>query len=57
MRRGTIRNVLAYIGRYKWLAFLSFVMAGVTVALTLLAPYLRDWRSTRSLRTACTSTG
>ena len=40
MRRGTIRNVLAYIGRYKWLAFLSFVMAGVTVALTLLAPYL-----------------
>ena len=40
MRRGTIRNVLASIGRYKWLAFLSFVMAGVTVALTLLAPYL-----------------
>lgn len=40
MRRGTIRNVLTYIGRYKWLAFLSFVLAGVTVALTLLAPYL-----------------
>ena len=40
MKRGTIREVLTYIGRYKWLAFLSFVLAGVTVVLTLLAPYL-----------------
>ncbi len=38
--RGTLKSVLKYIGRYKWLAFLSFVMAGVTVALTLYAPYL-----------------
>ena len=40
MKRGTIGEVLTYIGRYKWLAFLSFVLAGVTVVLTLLAPYL-----------------
>ena len=39
-RRSTIASVLKYIGRYKWLAFLSFVMAGAVVALTLLAPYL-----------------
>ena len=39
-RRGTVASVLKYIGRYKWLAFLSFVMAGAVVALTLLAPYL-----------------
>ena len=39
-RRSTVASVLKYIGRYKWLAFLSFVMAGAVVALTLLAPYL-----------------
>lgn len=36
----TLKSVLEYIGKYKWLAFLSFFLAGVTVALTLLAPYL-----------------
>ena len=36
----TLRSVLKYIGKYKWLAFLSFLLAGVTVALTLLVPYM-----------------
>lgn len=40
-RRGaTLRQVLAYIGRYQWLTFLSFLMAAVTVVLTLWTPIL-----------------
>ena len=39
-RPGTLKSVLKYIGRYKWLAFLSFILAGVVVALTVYAPYL-----------------
>ena len=39
-RRDTLKSVLKYIGRYKWLAFLSFILAGITVALTIYAPYL-----------------
>ena len=39
-RRDTLKSVLKYIGRYKWLAFLSFILAGVVVALTIYAPYL-----------------
>ena len=39
-RTQTLKSVLKYIGRYKWLAFLSFILAGITVALTVYAPYL-----------------
>ena len=39
-RTSTLRSVLKYIGRYKWLAFLSFILAGIVVALTVYAPYL-----------------
>ena len=39
-RTGTLKSVLKYIGRYKWLAFLSFILAGIVVALTVYAPYL-----------------
>lgn len=37
---GTLRDVLTYIGKYKWLVALSFVLSAVTVGLTLYAPYL-----------------
>ena len=37
---GTLKSVLKYIGRYKWLVGLSFALSAVTVALTLYAPYL-----------------
>ena len=39
-RTSTLKSVLKYIGRYKWLAFLSFILAGIVVALTVYAPYL-----------------
>jgi len=39
-RASTLKSVLKYIGRYKWLAFLSFILAGIVVALTVYAPYL-----------------
>ncbi len=39
-RSDTLKQVLAYIGRYKWLAGVSFILAGITVALTIYVPYL-----------------
>ena len=35
-----LKKVLKYIGQYKWPTFLSFLLAGVTVALTLYVPVL-----------------
>ena len=37
-KRGTLRRVLTYIGKYKYYVFASFFLAAVTVVLTLLAP-------------------
>ena len=36
--RGTLRRVLAYIGKYRYFVFASFLLAAATVVLTLLAP-------------------
>ena len=37
-KRGTLRRVLTYIGKYKYYVFASFFLAAVTVVLTLLVP-------------------
>ncbi len=40
MQWGTLRQVLTYIGRYRWMLWCSVLLAAVTVALTLYVPIL-----------------
>lgn len=40
MQWGTLRQVLAYIGRYRWMLWCSVLLAAATVALTLYVPIL-----------------
>lgn len=39
-QKHTMRRVLNYIGRYKWMVLLSLILAGITVALTLYIPIM-----------------
>lgn len=39
-QKTTLKRVLTYIGKYKWLVCLSLILAGITVALTLYIPIL-----------------
>ena len=40
MQWGTLRQVLTYIGRYRWMLWCSVLLAAATVALTLYVPIL-----------------
>lgn len=39
-QKHTMKRVLNYIGRYKWMVLLSLILAGITVALTLYIPIM-----------------
>ena len=39
-QKNTMKRVLAYIGRYKWMVLLSLLLAGITVAFTLYIPIM-----------------